>query len=166
MTKLTALQYAMMDRIAHDEMNPTNGATPTRCSDVGCYLWVDEFAADLGITGKQAGGVLTSLETAGMIVMHKVKKVRGQADESTVDFTKAGFAAWQTMHIEANAPKGPRDRAMFPAVESPYRDNTASAHAWALLVYNPGKSFKELVAMGARANTLADAIRRGFVTFK
>jgi hypothetical protein len=100
--KLTTLQYALMNLIAHAEHNTTNGSTPTTHTDVNTWLWADEFAKDLSLTGKQVGGLLTTLETAGMIGMQKVKKSRslagGVPDESTVWFTEAGFEAWLSEH--------------------------------------------------------------------
>lgn len=93
---LTPLQYTVMNRIAHDQYNPTNGATPTSAADVACWLFADEWAKDLGLTGQQIGGVLTSLENAGYISMYKDTQRKGanEADESTLNWTEAGFAAW------------------------------------------------------------------------
>lgn len=101
MTRLTNLQYRVMNHIAHHEMNSTNGATPETHSDVNTWLWADEWASDLGLTGQQIGGVLASLENAGYIGMDKVKKRRNEPDESSCWFTPAGFAAWKEIHDEA-----------------------------------------------------------------
>ena len=99
--RLTHLQYRVMNHIAHHEMNSSNGATPETHSDVNTWLWADEWASDLGLTGQQIGGVLASLENAGYIGMDKVRKTRHmQADESSCWFTEAGFAAWKLIHDE------------------------------------------------------------------
>jgi len=91
---LTPMQYALMNRIAHDQYNTTNGATPTSAADVATWLFAADWAADLGLTEQQVGGVLTSLENAEYVSMYK-------GDESTVNFTEAGFAAWQAASIAA-----------------------------------------------------------------
>jgi len=99
MTNLTEMQFALMNRIAHDQYNSSNGQTPEEASDVNCWLWADEFASDIGLTEKQVGGLLTTLQEADLIGINKVKRSRtlrgGEPDESTVWFTEAGFQAWK-----------------------------------------------------------------------
>lgn len=46
----------------------------------------------------------------------------------------------------------------------PYRAGTLSAKTWDMMKANPGKTFREYLAMGARANTILDALRREMVT--
>jgi hypothetical protein len=104
MTNLTARQYALMDLIAHHEYNAINGATPEKAADVNTWLWADEFAKELGETGKAVGGLLTTLTEKGFIGVNKVKKVKGQADESGVWFTDDGFAAWAAHRAALAAP--------------------------------------------------------------
>ena len=92
---LTDLQFAVMDNIAHDLFNPTNGADPESASDVHCYLWAEERARDLGLSAQQVGGLLTGLDTAGLLWMQKPSK--GDPDGGC-GFTEAGFEAWKTRH--------------------------------------------------------------------
>lgn len=91
---LTDLEYGMMDVIAHAEHNTTNGATPTKHSEVHTWLWADEFGKSLGIGAQAAGGVLSSLEQKGAIWTD----VSGKKDDHAVAFTPDGFAAWQADH--------------------------------------------------------------------
>lgn len=44
-------------------------------------------------------------------------------------------------------------------LEMPFRKGSKSGDAWELIKSNPGKTFNEYVALGARANTIAGAIR-------
>lgn len=92
MTKLTDLQYRLMDLYAHCEMNGPNGATPTQASDVNTYLWVDERAKNLGLSRQACGGVLTSLYNEGLVNMQSPS--RGDPDGG-FQFTEAGFQAWR-----------------------------------------------------------------------
>jgi len=152
---LTEMQFALMNRIAHDEYNTTNGATPTSASDVNCWLWADEFAKDIGLTGKQVGGLLTTLETAGLIRMDKVAKKRGQADESSVWFTEAGFAAWQAVH------QTPTDAAAAPAPKAKKAKKAKATEAVAAKKRGPAPEYKDeqvitvLVANPKREGSMA-----------
>lgn len=59
-----------------------------------------------------------------------------------------------------------RDRALkTTTTEFVYRSKTQSGDTWAMILANPLKSFHEYVEMGGRANTIADAIRRGFLAY-
>jgi hypothetical protein len=61
----------------------------------------------------------------------------------------------------------PRSRPMWAHdIAAPYRVNTQSGATWRLLQANPGKSFHQLLELGGRANTLADAIKNGFISFE
>jgi hypothetical protein len=63
--------------------------------------------------------------------------------------------------------ESPRSRPMWARdIPMPYRKATQSGATWELLRKNPGLSFKELSAMGARENTLADAIKHGYISFE
>jgi hypothetical protein len=85
---MTDLQMQFMNLIARCEMNQINGAVPHCADDVNTYLWADERASAMGISEKAVGGVITSLQTAGLIGIYIDK------DDSGVWFTEAGFAAW------------------------------------------------------------------------
>ena len=47
--------------------------------------------------------------------------------------------------------------------KDPYRVGTLSQKTWDMMKANPGKTFRELLDMGARANTILDALRRDMV---
>jgi len=88
--KLTDLEFNLMTTIAHNEMNTTNGATPKVYTDVNCYLWVDEFASELGVPMNVVKGALGSLTTKGAIwIINEPKR-----EDDGVGFTEAGFDAW------------------------------------------------------------------------
>ncbi len=92
---LTALQLSLMNLLAHSEYNSNNGATPTCSSDVNTWLFASEYAAEMSISEKAVGGVITSLTEAGMIGVNIVTaKQRKTGDESGIWFTDAGFDAW------------------------------------------------------------------------
>jgi hypothetical protein len=127
MTKtLTDMQYALMNLIAHHEMNTTNGATPEKHSDVNTWLWADEFAKELSLTEEQVGGLLTTLTEAELIGVHKAKKKRGQPDESTVWFTEAGFLAWQAVHNGAKETKTTKQKKATKAVVETKKEQTVT----------------------------------------
>lgn len=97
MTTLTSLQIAVLNEYARCEMNGANGgtkwlATSGNSEDTWTYLWADEHAANLGISEQSLGGVLTSLQTAGLITM--TAPSRGDKDGS-FKMTEAGFEAWK-----------------------------------------------------------------------
>lgn len=96
---LTKFQFAVMDQISHCEMNQNNGATPTCAGDVNTYLWADLRAEAIGITVYAFGGVVSSLQNAGLI---------GVAGPSRSDpdggiwFTDEGYVAWE-LHRDLEA---------------------------------------------------------------
>lgn len=92
-TTLTDLEFRALELFAHCEMNTTNGATPTSHHDVYTYLWADERAANLGISGQAMGGVLTSLGAKGLALIEKPAPKKGDPDGG-FHLTEAGFEAW------------------------------------------------------------------------
>lgn len=181
-SSLTTMQFSLMNRIAHDQYNTTNGATPTSHTDVNCWLWADEFAADLGLTGKQVGGLLTTLTEKGFLGVNKVKKSKtrlgGEPDESTVWFTEAGFAAWQAEHLaqerikELEAPKpaaakrGPApeysdDRGLIGWVQNPKKLGSASYDRYGM--YAGATTVGAFIAMGGTRADLRWELAHGHV---
>lgn len=65
---------------------------------------------------------------------------------------------------EAKASSGRRDKFLLVVPgKDPYRAGTLSAKTWDMMKANPGKTFREYLAMGARANSILDALRRDMV---
>lgn len=106
MTKLTDLEYRLMDVFAHCEMNESNGLTPKSADEVRTYLWADARAIELEISEQAVGGLLTSLQNKGFIgiVAPNCKfnaDERGGSRGGNRDpdggfwFTEEGFAAWK-----------------------------------------------------------------------
>jgi len=86
---MTNLEIKLMNLFARCEMNSINGAVPQSADDVNTYTWADERAAELGITEKGVGGVMSSLMAKGFIGC-----TTDEGDDNGVWFTDAGFAAW------------------------------------------------------------------------
>jgi len=91
--KMTDLEINLMNLIARCEMNQINGGVPESADDVNTYIWADERAAEMSITAKAVGGVMSSLQTKGLIW---VCIDRADPDDSGMGFTDAGFASWNT----------------------------------------------------------------------
>ena len=89
MTNLTEKEIRFMNLIARCEMNQINGAVPETANDVNTYTWADERAADMGISEKAVGGIMSSLMEKGFIGC-----TTDEGDDNGVWFTDAGFAAW------------------------------------------------------------------------
>tara|TARA_R110000803_G_C11757577_1_gene293454 strand:+ start:43 stop:333 length:291 start_codon:yes stop_codon:yes gene_type:complete len=89
MTNLTSNEIDVLNGIAYHEMARSNGSKPAEIDDTGTYCWVDDFSSN-GLSGQQVKGVLSSLVKKDLI------KVDDYDDDDTVvDFTEAGFSAWQ-----------------------------------------------------------------------
>lgn len=59
--------------------------------------------------------------------------------------------------------KGKRNKRIFPIDgKDPFKSG-ASAVTWQMIKKQPGKTFADYIAMGGRANTIAGAIRNGWV---
>ena len=88
---MTNLEINLMNLIARCEMNQINGGVPESADDVNTYIWADERGAEMGISEKAVGGVMSSLQAKGLIW---VCIDRADPDDSGMGFTEAGFAAW------------------------------------------------------------------------
>lgn len=97
MTTFTDKEMQLLENIAHDEVTTCNGATPTKADETSAYLWADDRAKALGITGQAIGGLLTSLQTKGAI---GVSAACREDPDGGVWFTEAGLAAWMAQRSE------------------------------------------------------------------
>lgn len=88
MTNLTHFEAVVLNEIAHHEMNSSNGARPTRASDVNTWCWADDFTGG-EMTVPQVKGVLSSLVKKNLI------HCEGKGREASCGFTEAGFAAFE-----------------------------------------------------------------------
>lgn len=99
----------------------------------------------------------------------------GESDEVEGDTEAGGDAANPSGEVSPlvkkkdRKPRGGSYRdltlEMVPG-RDPYREGTLSAKTWAMIKANPGKTFREYLAMGARANTVLDSIRRKMIIAK
>jgi hypothetical protein len=78
----TALQSAMLRKIARDELTPLNGAEPDSHTDATTF-------ADVVIETAEDKGVFTSLMNAGF-VWHS-----GKGRDAVIGLTADGFAAYK-----------------------------------------------------------------------
>lgn len=82
---VTALQAAMLKRVALNELTPKNGGEPDSKADCETY-------ADMVIEDAQDRGVFTSLINAGL-AWHNGIKTR----DGAVGLTQAGFEAYKAL---------------------------------------------------------------------
>ena len=91
MEKLTDKQINYMNIIARCLMNSINGAVPESADEVDTFVWADERAANMGISEKALGGVMSSLQNEEYIWVSIDNRY---PDESGVGFTEKGFNVW------------------------------------------------------------------------
>jgi len=85
---LTANEIDVLNGIAYHEMSSANTSKPKDISETGTYCWAADFSDTLTVS--QVKGVLSSLVKKGMIVVSPYDE-----RDTIVDFTPAGFAAFQ-----------------------------------------------------------------------
>lgn len=161
---LTPLQFAVMDAIAHQEHNPSNGHTPTDFASEcpNCWFWAKELASECALSEQQLGGVITSLTEAGLIGVDIVSKAQHNktGDDSSVWFTQAGWDAWIAARafqaIQAakftTPPATTSDHGIQFIDSNPKREGTKS-HA-RFEAYRHAKTTAEALALGATADDL------------
>jgi hypothetical protein len=88
--KITDMEFHLLNLWARCEMNQINGARPDSAVDVNTYIWADERAADMKISARAVGGIMTSLSEKGLV--HYC--IESDKDESGVMFSEAGYDAW------------------------------------------------------------------------
>jgi DNA-binding MarR family transcriptional regulator len=96
---VTDLEAKVLNWIAYADHAPSNGAKPTDISQTGTYLWVDEIGSDIGVPTATAKGAVGSLTAKDLISV--VDTISDGEKENLVDFTDAGFAAWQAVDEKA-----------------------------------------------------------------
>ncbi len=77
----------LLKAIAYHEMAPSNTGRPETIADTGTFCWVDDFAAEIGLTVPQTKGVLGSLVAKNLVTVNEWDQ-----GDTVVDFTPAGFA--------------------------------------------------------------------------
>jgi len=92
MTNVTKLEAKVLNAIAYAEMSTANGRTPQTIDETGTYLWVDEIAGEIDETIPRTKGAIGSLTAKKLITVRFWDK-----NDNVVDFTAAGFAAWQAV---------------------------------------------------------------------
>lgn len=86
MTTITTLEYALLNKMAHDEHQPDNGATP-ECFDDTSAIWAVSI-----VRTSEDKGVFSSLLKKGL-VGHMIDE-----DGNQCWMTREGFNAWQEQH--------------------------------------------------------------------
>jgi hypothetical protein len=84
---LTVNEIDVLNGIAYHEMSSANTSKPKDISETGTYCWADDFSKTL--TAAQVKGVLASLVKKRLIIISPYD------GDTVVDFTPAGFAAFQ-----------------------------------------------------------------------
>lgn len=84
MTQVTALELAMIKKIARCEYSNVNGATPKTSQDIG-WVWANVIIED-----SEDKGVFTSLKKKGMAV-HSGNK----GEDACVTLSEEGFKVFQ-----------------------------------------------------------------------
>lgn len=90
--QVTKLEALVLNDTAYHEHCASNGGRPECADDVHPWLWVDEIAANCGITMDQVKGVLASLVQKDWVGISD-----GGTDEAAIWFTEAGYQAWLTI---------------------------------------------------------------------
>ncbi len=87
MTNLTNLELQVLECIDQSEYGDTLR------DDI--WFWAADMAADIGISAKALGGVVTSLQEKGFVRVNIVTAAeRRRGDESTICMTEAGMNAY------------------------------------------------------------------------
>lgn len=157
---MTNLETRYMSLIATCEMNANNGAEPKVADDVNTYTWPEERAADLGITERALGGVMTSLQNKGLIW---VSIDPSDPDDNGVGFTEEGFDAWRAAAEAANEVE-PEPTAevynSFGRIEEVTRDEFVTRwvdQAKQFYKLTPSATFDEVGGLVDRVRSWADA---------
>ena len=87
--EITKLEADFLEIIAMNEMNESNGSYPESADEVNCYLWLDEYCVDMGISINAIKGVLTSCKKKGW-----VRTVDEGSEDAGISFTEEGYNAF------------------------------------------------------------------------
>jgi DNA-binding MarR family transcriptional regulator len=108
MTNLTNLELDVLTYIDQSEYGDTLR------DDV--WFWAADMAADLNITAKAVGGVVTSLQEKGLVRVNIVTAAeRRLGDESTIGMTEAGEAAYVAAYPDHKKPTRAQSEARWAA---------------------------------------------------
>ena len=83
---MTEYEKTILNSIASSEYNQLNGSIPRTDEESATFLWVDELAADSGLTMSQIKGVLGSLVKKELIEIDD-----WDSEDSLVRLTKKGI---------------------------------------------------------------------------
>ena len=83
---ITENEFDLLDKIAHDEYQPTNCATPTSFDDTSS-VWSWSV-----LESKEDGGTFSSLEKKGLA---EFQADPDEKDSDVVWLTEEGFRVWQ-----------------------------------------------------------------------
>jgi DNA-binding MarR family transcriptional regulator len=87
MTNLTTLELQVLEAIDQSEYGDN------LCDAI--WFWAGDMAADLGITAKAVGGVVTSLQEKGFVHVYiATARERRMGEDSTINMTEAGIKAY------------------------------------------------------------------------
>lgn len=97
---LTPLELAVLDCIALNLYQPTNGGTPQAFEDTSSIWSADitfstHSALASTVGAKQLPGVCASLSKKGLVLSS------GFGKDGTIELTRAGFTAWQQTRVNA-----------------------------------------------------------------
>jgi hypothetical protein len=96
--KLTAMEADLLNLLAYDLYNASNGSRPTCLNDVGA-VWTWSIVDAWPHATRALPGVASSLVKKGLIstTLRSKGLRRGEPDDATMGLTAAGYEAWQTV---------------------------------------------------------------------
>lgn len=103
--KITTNEAHVLNLIAHNLYQPTNGGRPETFEDTAS-IWshsIDHATIACQIARRSLPGVVASLSKKGLVRCGSVGDVFSISD--TVALTRAGFAAWESVDAKTNADK-------------------------------------------------------------
>ena len=102
MVNLTTLEAELLNIIAYDLYNQSNGSQPTSYNDVAGGVWTWSVSDSWPHAKRSLPGVVSSLVQKGLVYTVEDERSRrrrepGEPSEDTIGLTEAGYAAWQTV---------------------------------------------------------------------
>lgn len=102
---LTPLEAELLNIIAYDLYNQSNGSQPTEYNDVAGGVWTWSVSDSWPHAKRSLPGVVSSLVQKGLVFTVEAstkKRGRDAENDAAIGLTETGYAAWQT--VDKNRP--------------------------------------------------------------